>query len=228
MLKYAEEIGILESVPRVRFLRVPPQEFDFLDFDEYARLLEAAEAEPEVKAAIMVAGDAGLRSGEVRALKWHRIDFVARQLRVVEAFWRKNLGSPKGGRIGVVPMSNGLTKALRSVRHLRGEFVFCNAEGTAWTRDWMDDALRRQCRHAGMREITMHVLRHSFCSHLAMQGAPAKAVMELARHTSLGVTQRYMHLSPDARRQAIDLLDSRPTNGDKSANAEKNLQARGT
>ena len=43
-----------------------------------------------------------------------------------------------------------------------------------------------------------------------MQGASPKAIMELARHTSLGVTQRYMHLSPDHRRDAIDLLDARP------------------
>ena len=49
-----------------------------------------------------------------------------------------------------------------------------------------------------------------FCSHVAIQGASPKAIMELARHTSLGVTQRYMHLSPDHRRDAIDLLDVRP------------------
>jgi hypothetical protein len=37
-----------------------------------------------------------------------------------------------------------------------------------------------------------------------------KAIQELARHTSLGVTQRYMHLCPDHRREAIELLDARP------------------
>jgi hypothetical protein len=43
-----------------------------------------------------------------------------------------------------------------------------------------------------------------------MQNAPAKAIMELARHTSLGVTQRYMHLSSASRNEAISLLDRRP------------------
>jgi site-specific recombinase XerD len=103
-----------------------------------------------------------------------------------------------------------IATALRSMRHLRVEFVFSHDDGVPWTRDWADAALRRQCRRAGLREISWHVLRHTFCSHLAMQGAPAKAIQELARHTSLGVTQRYMHLCSDHRRDAIDLLDARP------------------
>jgi site-specific recombinase XerD len=42
-----------------------------------------------------------------------------------------------------------------------------------------------------------------------MRGAPAKAIQELAGHSELGVTQRYMHLSPAALDAAIQLLDGR-------------------
>jgi site-specific recombinase XerD len=52
-----------------------------------------------------------------------------------------------------------------------------------------------------------HVLWHSFCSHLAMKGAPPKAIQELAGHTTLAMTMRYMHLAPSAPREAIGLLD---------------------
>lgn len=210
MLKYAEELEVIESVPRVRFVPVPAADFDFLDFDEYRRLVVAAEEEPLVRAAILAAGDAGLRSGEVRALKWSRLDFVSRQLTVAETFWRTKLGTPKGGRIGKVPMTEALTKALKAQRRPGFEFVFTDANGEPWTRDWADAALRRQCRRAGLREISWHKLRHTFCSHLAMQGASPKAIMELARHTSIGVTQRYMHLNPSHRSEAIALLDQRP------------------
>jgi len=41
-----------------------------------------------------------------------------------------------------------------------------------------------------------------------MKGAPAKAIQELAGHSSLLVTRRYMHVAPGALRHAIDLLDS--------------------
>jgi integrase len=54
----------------------------------------------------------------------------------------------------------------------------------------------------------VHRLRHSFCSHLAMRGAPARAIQELAGHTDLLTTQRYMHLSPAALEAAIRLLES--------------------
>ncbi len=40
----------------------------------------------------------------------------------------------------------------------------------------------------------LHILRHTFCSRLAMAGAPALAIKELAGHTSLTTTMRYMHL----------------------------------
>jgi integrase len=60
----------------------------------------------------------------------------------------------------------------------------------------------------------LHKLRHTFCSHLAMRGAPAKAIQELAGHENLMTTLRYMHLSPAARQSAIALLDERVEEGD--------------
>ncbi len=53
----------------------------------------------------------------------------------------------------------------------------------------------------------LHILRHTFCSHLAMRGAPARAIQELAGHQDLATTQRYGHLSPAALDAAIRLLD---------------------
>ena len=55
----------------------------------------------------------------------------------------------------------------------------------------------------------VHILRHTFCSHLAMRGAPVRAIQELAGHADLTTTMRYMHLSPASLQQAIRLLDAR-------------------
>ena len=63
-------------------------------------------------------------------------------------------------------------------------------------------------RVAGI-EQGVHILRHTFCSHLAMKGAPARAIQELTGHADLSTTQRYMHLSPAATEDAIRLLDGR-------------------
>ncbi len=68
--------------------------------------------------------------------------------------------------------------------------------------------------HAGLRATgALHVLRHTFCAHLAKRGAPAKAIQELAGHANLSTTLRYMHLSPSARSSAIGLLNARPVEG---------------
>ena len=69
---------------------------------------------------------------------------------------------------------------------------------------WMVDVITRLASGRRYRER-----RHLFCSHLAMRGAPATAIQELAGHSELSVTQRYMHLSPAALDAAIRLLDGR-------------------
>src|SRR5262249_37309248 len=94
-------------------------------------------------------------------------------------------------------------------RHLRSERVLCLPDGMPITRDRVIKGVRGSQRVAGLSQAGVHVLRHTFCSHLAMKGAPARAIQELAGHADLSTTQRYMHLSPAATEDAIRLLDGR-------------------
>ena len=68
----------------------------------------------------------------------------------------------------------------------------------------------------------VHILRHTFCSHLSMRGAPARAIQELAGHADLTMTQRYMHLSPAALDAAIRLLDEPRGEGGLGVSARQN------
>lgn len=78
--------------------------------------------------------------------------------------------------------------------------------GEPLTMKIVQDQIGKAARRAGVRK-GVHILRHTFCSHLAMRGAPARAIQELAGHQDLGTTQRYMHLSPAALDAAIRLLE---------------------
>ena len=80
--------------------------------------------------------------------------------------------------------------------------------------DYLKDLLAKVGRRANVRSNGPHILRHTFCSHLAMKGAPARAIQELAGHRDLATTQRYMHLSPSAVIDAIRLLEGAQKFGD--------------
>lgn len=213
MLRYANEIELIEIVPRIKLLKVAPPSFDFLTFDEYPRLLDAVKSDAERCALLLAGGDAGLRQGELVALQWGDVDLVARVLTVRRSSWRGIVGTPKSGRDRKIPLTERLRAAMKAHRHLRSDLVFCHEDGSPFTQSAIEAALRYACKRSGLRSIGSHVLRHTFCSHLAMRGAAPKAVQELAGHSTLTMTMRYMHLAPTALREAIGLLDRGPPVG---------------
>ncbi len=72
--------------------------------------------------------------------------------------------------------------------------------------------MQRVERAAGFSEEkqigAIHVLRHTYASHLAMANVPARTIQELARHADLATTMRYMHLSKDAKEEGIAKLQA--------------------
>ena len=208
MLRYAEEIEVIDKVPRIRLMKTTPPEFDFLDFDEAGRLLTTAETiYPEWHVMVFTALKTGLRYGELCELRWNDVDLVAGRLRALRSYYRGHVTTPKSGKGREVPLSPGTVKVLKRHRHLRGELVFCQSDGARLKDSTADDAIKRIAKRAGLRRIGWHVCRHTFASHLVMRGAPIKAVQELLGHSTINMTERYAHLSPDVRRDAVALLD---------------------
>ena len=146
MLRYAHEIEQLESVPRIRLLKIAPQKFDFLTSDEYLRLIEATNADPERQALVLVGGDAGLRQGEMIALGMGRCglghwDADRAALSVARHRWRT-----EGWPGTEAPLTARLASALKAHRHLRSERVFCRTDGSPLTQSAIEAALRFSCK----------------------------------------------------------------------------------
>ena len=87
----------------------------------------------------------------------------------------------------------------------RSPYVFSNASGKPYAR--VDKALRNAAQRAGIEgAVTLHPLRHAFCSHALMQGIDPRTVQKWMGHKDLKTTLRYAHVSPDHEREAIQRL----------------------
>lgn len=207
LLSLAEEWRELKQAPRVKLLRIPEQPFDFLDFDEAQRLIDAAEK--NWRPMVVVALNTGLRLGELTALQWDCVDLVAGRLFVRRNLYRGQLGDPKGNRPREVPLNDRAIAALKGIRRPGVVWAFPNREGGALSAyNSPQYAIARACRTAGLRPVGWHTLRHTFASHLVMRGVPLKAVQELLGHATIDMTMRYAHLSPDVRRDAVKALET--------------------
>jgi integrase len=209
MLKKAVEWEVIDRMPcSIKLLSVPRASTSFYDFDEYERLVKAAQStDSRAYLITILGGEAGLRLGEIVALEWTDIDLGKRQLCVQRSAWKGQVTVPKGGRLRYVPLTVRLATALRDQRHLRGARVLYQDDGRPLTEKTVQTLVLRAARRAGLKNNGPHILRHTFCSHLAMRGAPVRAIQEFAGHQDLSTTQRYMHLSPAAIESAIRLLD---------------------
>ncbi len=208
LLKKAVEWGAIETMPcAVKLLRTAKPKASFYDFEEFDRVLAATENDHQARLIVLLGGDAGLRCGELMALEWPDVDLQNRRLRVARSEWKGHVTLPKGGRERLVPMTKRLSDALRQARHLKGPRVLCGDSGEPMTQKMVQVVMKRVARKANVKP-GVHILRHSFCSHLAMRGVPARSIQELAGHEDLSTTSRYMHLSPAAVEDAIRVLET--------------------
>ena len=208
-LRCAVDWDVIKAVPcKFGLLRVQSPEKEFYEVAVYRRLVEAASYHRSVHLLVLLAGSAGLRRGEIIALRWSDIDFERGLLHVRNATWRRIEDAPKGNRGRTVPLTEELLAALKAHRNLR-ERVLYTDRGEELSNRSIRNMLARAQRRANLEPNGgIHILRHTFCSHLAIAGVPAKAIQELAGHADLKTTMGYMHLSPGNRSAAVAALSA--------------------
>lgn len=211
LLKVAVEWDVLDTMPcTVKRTKAAKKTAAFYDFAEYGRMVTAAEQAGRAPLLIvLLGGEAGLRLGELRALDWRDIKWDASRIVVERSVWRGVLDSTKGMRARTVPLTDRLRAVLLTYRASRGPVLPGRGPHGAMTHDAVRYCLRSVARAAGVTH-GVHILRHTFCSHLAMKGATSKQIQALAGHESLSTTEGYMHLAPGQAELAIALLNPPP------------------
>ena len=212
-VKWSRITGLLAMPCTIELLPVDDQrEPQFYEHETYERLVEASrEIDPRIHAAVLLAGDGGCRRGEIIGLHLADVDFRRGRFTPRRSvYWKRGVryvDEVKGIDAKPVPCTPRLLDALKAIRHLRGPLVLYSEEGAELTPKMIKRWVIRAEAKAGLDQTgRLHVYRHTFCSHLAMAGVPAMTIKELARHKSLAVTMRYMHLSPSAKDDGIAML----------------------
>lgn len=171
-----------------------------LSIEEVDRLLEAPNiAKPQGvrdRAMLELLYATGIRVSECISLNLEDIHLTMGFVRVFG----------KGGKERIVPLGGSAIKActayLNSARfHLenpknRTEALFINQRGKRLTRQGCWKLLKGYAEKAGIeKELTPHILRHSFATHLIENGADLRAVQEMLGHADIATTQIYTHIS---------------------------------
>jgi integrase/recombinase XerD len=185
----------------------------FLDLDEVDRLL----AQPDVtmprglrdKALISVLYATGLRVSELISLKLTSLHLQDGYLTCIG----------KGDKERIVPIGQEATEWVqRYLAEARPKLVpksspwlFVNARGGPLSRVGFWKLLKEYGLKAGIsRNISPHVLRHSFATHLLDRGADLRAIQMMLGHADLSTTQIYTHVLEARLRSVYDRFHPRP------------------
>lgn len=171
--------------------------FHFYSQAEVDKLLKAAK-EP-LRTGIQILASTGLRRGELFHLRCRDIDLKAGSIRV----WPYGEYSPKGKRPRTIPMTDDLKAIFRDLLKKKSpdDFVF----RPRVSENGLYKEFAELLKQLGMQG-TLHDLRHTFASHLAMQGVPIPVIKELLGHSDISTTMIYAHLSPEIHKKAVEKL----------------------
>ena len=140
----------------------------------------------------------GLRENELLRLPTDLVDFNRNVIYV------KNT---KGDMDHEVPMNSKVREilgALVTKARAKGySFIFTNpATGKPYTS--LKTAWNTACRLAGIENLWIHDLRHTFGTRAADAGAPLAAIRDVMGHGSIRMTERYAHATDEGKRRAVE------------------------
>jgi len=222
-----------------------PGEFNVLSTVQVEAV--AREAEPLIAAAINVAAYTGLRTGELRALRWRDVNFAGASIRV-----QRNMpaggdaGSPKSGKVRSVPLMDDAARELDALSRREhftdpDDVVFASKNGTMLGEGALRKALYEAMKSAGIDRkefparggFTFHDLRHTFGT-IAAQVWPLHDVQAFMGHADIQTTMRYSHHVPklDAAAKLTEFvnaqkggIETRSPNRSRTAENSEQLSA---
>lgn len=202
-----EQLETLPNPTKGRKLREPEARIRWISYEEADRLIEAAGdayRAPHLADFIALALHTGCRSGELLGLEWSRVD-MPRRLIHLEGI------HTKAGKRRSVPVNNEAYRALLSRANFRAThcpdslWVFASEKGQRIQS--VKKSFGTTCGKVGIEDFRIHDLRHTCAAWLVSAGVALPEVRDLLGHSTITMTEKYAHLSPDNVRRAVSVLD---------------------
>jgi integrase len=117
------------------------------------------------------------------------------------------LRNTKGDTDHAIPMNVRTRETLRvlvSKAQAKGySYIFTNkATGKPYTS--LKTAWKTACKQAGITNLRIHDLRHTFGTRAADAGAPLRAIQDVMGHSSIAMTERYAHATDEGKRRVVE------------------------
>lgn len=202
MYSKAEEWGYVSDTPTRKVKKLKGETLGrtrYLTNQEMERLL--SKCDPGLREIVLVLIHTGMRKGEFQRMQWGHLDFDTSVIFVPIS---------KNGKSRYIPMNYVVKQILlrrRIVGQQKAHYVFGdkdNATGIYNFRKKFETARKA----AGLEDLRIHDLRHTFASHLVMKGVDLSTVQALLGHSDQRITERYSHLSPIHKAKAVKVLES--------------------
>ena len=195
-------VGVTSNPTKdVPLLKLNNQRQRFLSEPEAFRLLEAVgqSNNPVLGSIVAFLLLTGARKREVLDARWDCVDWN-------RSIWKIPIS--KSGRARYVPLSDTALVLLRQrqLQSVEGcEYIFANPTSGMPYR-CITNAWSTARRRAGMKDLRIHDLRHSFASFLINNGRSLYEVQRILGHSSARMTERYAHLAHDTLLEATNVV----------------------
>lgn len=182
-------------------VKVKQKEREFLTEEEFEELAGAIK-HPTIKTVVQTLFYTGGRISEITDLKLEEVDLENRVIHIIEG---------KGGKDRDIPISDRLHKILKNylenIREADSDRFFALEKTGKVSPTYVNRLIREATAEIGLeKEVSAHILRHSFGTNLLEKGASVVSIQKLLGHANLAVTTRYLHQDINKLSDAVNLL----------------------
>lgn len=173
-----ERVMSYEEETSIRFVLSQPRYYNVLNFFQLAVMT-------------------GMRANEILGLRFAEIDFDGAEITLPPT-------RTKEGRKKAVPLNKAALELLRELRAEREGMLAVFGAGAHYTH--IGNLWREAIGEAGISDLHIHDLRHTFATRLIERGFSETDVKEILGHSRLRMTEKYAHSSAVSRREAVESL----------------------